>query len=173
MNWSNEPATETQLGRLRQLGYCADCPLTKAEAANLIKLFEPLPDTEAGEAEMPSAARHAAYALRLTVEHTRRALAEAPQDQAQRLQQSLTSAIAKRQEFWKDTCRNPVRMQSRSAPVVDLYMKYGCRFVAPTPEQVQEVLNALDRASPLWDRDHPELFYQTLELNFAELLRRT
>jgi hypothetical protein len=37
---------------------------------------------------------------------------------------------------------------------------------------VQVVLEALDAAMPLWDRDHPELFYQALELNFPQLVRR-
>ena len=39
-------------------------------------------------------------------------------------------------------------------------------------EQVQEVLDALDSALPVWDREHPELFYQTLELNFPQLVKR-
>ena len=40
MNWSSEPATESQLSRLRVFGYLADCPLTKGEAASLIKELE-------------------------------------------------------------------------------------------------------------------------------------
>jgi hypothetical protein len=62
-------------------------------------------------------------------------------------------------------------MQARSASTLDLYMKHGCRFVTPTHEQVQEILDALDVASPFWDRDNAEIFYQTLELNFPELVR--
>jgi hypothetical protein len=31
------------------------------------------------------------------------------------------------------------------------------------------VLTALDAAVPAWETLHPELFYQTLELNFPEL----
>jgi hypothetical protein len=37
---------------------------------------------------------------------------------------------------------------------------------------VQEILDALDSAMPAWEREHPALFYQTLELNFPHLLRR-
>jgi len=37
--------------------------------------------------------------------------------------------------------------------------------------QVQSILEALDSALPAWDRDSPEMFYRTLELNFPELLR--
>jgi hypothetical protein len=37
--------------------------------------------------------------------------------------------------------------------------------------QVQHILDALDAALPNWEREHPDLFYKTLELNFPELLR--
>ncbi len=86
-------------------------------------------------------------------------------------QPDLGAALAKRQEFWMDTCRDPGKMQAASPEILDLYMKHGCRFLAPTHGQVQEIFDALDSAMPAWDRDHPELFYQTLELNFRELLR--
>jgi hypothetical protein len=173
MTWSNEPATEIQLSRLRQLGYSTGCPLTKGEAAYLIKILEEHTETDhgGGLAQQQQIAKHMAYALRLAIEHTRRALAEAAADQIDRLRQSLAQAIAKRREFWTDTCRDMAQMHARCAPVMDLYMKYGCRCVPPAPGQVQEVLDALDAASPAWDRDNVELFYQTLELNFPELVR--
>src|SRR6266436_5551663 len=160
MNWSNEPATEGQLSRLKQLGYSADCSLTKGEAAYLITVLgereEPQGAAESGPGQR--FAKHFAYALRLTIEHTRRALAEVPSDQSERLQHSLASAIARRREFWIDTCREMAQRHACSAPVMDLYMKYGCRCVPPAPGQVQEVLDALDAASPAWDRDNLELF---------------
>ena len=56
--------------------------------------------------------------------------------------------------------------------VLELYQKHGCRFAVPSRQQVQDVLDALDAAMPVWEKEHPELFYQTLELNFPELLRR-
>jgi hypothetical protein len=63
-------------------------------------------------------------------------------------------------------------MQAACGQVLDFYRKYGCQFEAPSHKHVQEVLSALDPAVPAWDRDHPELFYQTLELNFPELKKR-
>jgi hypothetical protein len=173
MTWSNEPAMEIQISRLRQLGYSTDCPLTKGEAAYLIKILEEHTETQGvgGPAQEQHIAKHMAYALRLAIEHTRRALAEAATDQTDRLKHSLAQAIAKRREFWTDTCRDMPQMHARCAPVMDLYMKYGCRCVPPSPGQVQEVLDALDAAAPAWDRDNVELFFQTLELNFPELLR--
>jgi len=52
-----------------------------------------------------------------------------------------------------------------------LYRQHGCCFSAPSPQQVQEIQDALDSALPGWSGDHPELFYRTLELNFPGLLR--
>ena len=131
MTWSSEPATESQVGRLRQFGYDTGCPLTKGEASYLIKVLEQQPETQAAAKDKAGQeiVQHVAYALRLSIEH------------------------------------------ARSAPVLGLYMKYGCRFVPPTHDQVQEVLDALDAASPVWDLDNTQLFYQTLELNFPELVR--
>lgn len=78
-----------------------------------------------------------------------------------------------RQEFWVDTCREITQMHGTCRHAIDLYRKFGCRFCEPTHAQVNEVLGALDAAMPEWDRLHPELFYQTLELNFPELVRHS
>jgi hypothetical protein len=77
---------------------------------------------------------------------------------------------AKRQEFWLDTCRGVAHVHSGCAQVQHLYRKHGCRFTLPTLEQVRGILDALDRAMPKWESEHPELFYQTLELSFPELV---
>jgi hypothetical protein len=81
-------------------------------------------------------------------------------------------AAPDRQEFWMDTCRETTHMHMGTKPVIDLYRQYGCRFCEPTHAQVQGILDALDSAMPQWERTHPELFFQTLELNFPELVRR-
>ena len=81
-------------------------------------------------------------------------------------------AASERQEFWADTCREITQMRVGSKKVIDLYRRYGCRFCEPTHDQTQHVLMALDSAMPAWEEQHPELFYQTLELNFPELVRR-
>lgn len=78
-----------------------------------------------------------------------------------------------RQEFWVDTCREITHMHGTCKQTIDLYRKFGCRFCEPTRDQVSEVLTALDAAMPQWDTLHPELFYQTLELNFPELVRHS
>ena len=81
-------------------------------------------------------------------------------------------APPQRLEFWVDTCREITQMRQASKQAIDLYRKFGCRFCEPTHAQVEEVLQALDSALPQWEKAHPELFYQTLELNFPELVRR-
>jgi hypothetical protein len=77
---------------------------------------------------------------------------------------------ARRQEFWLDTCRGVSHIQLVCAQVQELYRKHGCRFAEPTLQQVGGILDALDGAMPKWESEHPELFFQTLELSFPELV---
>ncbi len=87
------------------------------------------------------------------------------------LRKDAEAARSQRQQFWMDTCREARQRKSSSPQVLELYQTQGCRFSAPTAEQVQEILDALDSALPHWEQEHPELFYQTLQLNFPELVR--
>jgi hypothetical protein len=173
MNWTEQPATECQVTHLRQLGYAPGHPLTKGEAAQLISDFEENPGAARSLAETGAGAttKEEAHALRARVETARRAVAESKGDQAENAKSELVLAVAKRQLFWVNTCREPSQMQAPSPRVFELYRNHGCSFVAPTQAQAQEILDALDAAMPLWDRDYPQLFYQTLELNFPELRR--
>ena len=111
-----------------------------------------------------------AHKLRASVEAAHRALAANPN--GPNIRADATGSAHGRQEFWLDTCREVKEMRIGSVPVLELYQMQGCRFFPPNHEQVQELLDALDSAMALWDRDHPELFYQTLELNFPHLVRR-
>lgn len=173
MNWTDQPATECQISHLRQLGYAPDHPLTKGEAAHLISDFEANPEAALTFAEsgVHVTTKKEAYALRATVETAKRFVAEDKGEQAERAKGEFGLAVAKRQMFWVNTCRDPAQMQSPSPQVFDLYRNHGCRYIAPTQEQAQEILDALDAAMPFWDKDYPQLFYQTLELNFPELRR--
>jgi hypothetical protein len=173
MNWTNEPATENQLSHRRQFGYEPDHRLMKGEAAHLIQDFEQHPERQNAWAEtgIRETTKHEAQRLRAEVEEARRAVAQADPDRRDALEHDFALAVARRQEFWMDTGRDPTEMRARSAQVFDLYMKHGCRFFAPGREQVQETLEALDSAMACWESERPELFYQTVELNFRELLR--
>jgi hypothetical protein len=176
MDWENEPATWKQLKYLKQHGYKPDRHLTKTAAAELITRMGGQLTVEA-PAPPPAPVLHQlpnqdAYQLRTAVEQGLKAVSDARRESIHTAEQNLAIAISKRQMFWIDTCRDPTRMQAACGQVLELYRKYGCRFEAPSNKQVQEVLSALDAAIPCWDRDHPALFYKTLELNFPELVKR-
>ena len=143
MKWTDERATENQV---------------KAQA--------PLAGSATGEVT-----KYEAYSLRAAVEDAKRAVAQAGKDATQNFRRDLALAVAKRQELWVNTCSDVEKMCVVSVEARDLHKQYGCRFAAPTAQQVQDIFDALDSAMPFWDRDQPELFYRTLELNFPELLR--
>ncbi len=217
----DEPATEQQLRRLKELGFAPANPLTVTEAARLIRQYQRSP-LRAGEpakavvstgpvstnlekpppgrnavpgtpiasftpsrASRPPAAqclsltekdiskstRQQAAGLRAAAEKAKLTMATTPN--APNVRADFAVATTRRQEFWVDTCRDSREMQIGSVQVFELYQNYGCRFfAAPTREQAQIIFDALDAATPSWDHDHPELFYQTLELNFPDLVRR-
>ncbi|HLH52125.1 MAG TPA: hypothetical protein VKY92_00700 [Verrucomicrobiae bacterium] len=86
--------------------------------------------------------------------------------------QGRPAGLLEREEFWADTCREIPQMQHPSPAILDLYRRYGCRFCTPGRQQIQDILSALDPAVPSWEKEHPELFYQTLELNYPEMVKR-
>jgi hypothetical protein len=99
--------------------------------------------------------------------------ADEPGNEGKAGQADAAVGLLEREGFWADTCREATQMQHQSKPAMamELYRKYGCRFCQPERQQIQYVLNALDAAVPGWEKEHPELFYQTLELNYPELVR--
>ena len=194
MYWEDEPATEQQLTHLKNAGCAVARPLTRTEAARLIREYKknparalsmvtaqptalreerpaPSKSTPApAQSSFSDSTRMHTYHLRAAAEKARQSLALNPE--APNVRADAHSTSSGRREFWLDTCRDVKQMRIASMPVFELYQRLGCRFFAPTADQVQVVLEALDAAMPLWDRDHPELFYQALELNFPQLVRR-
>jgi len=177
MNWKDEPATEMQISRLRQLGCLPERPLTKGEAAHLISHHDvtfvkqsntptsAVPETTGTHAQFDACQlREAVESARCTVQ------AKKTEEKGEG---ALDSALARRQRFWMDTCCEAAQMQARCPEVMELHMKLGCQYVEPTREQTQEILDALDMALPAWEKEHPELFYQTMELNFPELRKHS
>ncbi len=86
-------------------------------------------------------------------------------------QRDYQQAARARQKFWRDTGLDPSPGFAPSKAATRLHSEHGRRFFAPSCEQVQYILEALDAALPDWDAQFPQLFYQTLELNFPDLLR--
>jgi hypothetical protein len=112
-----------------------------------------------------------AYELRQSVARAKAELASAVNGHREVWQYELDLALGLRQQFWTDTCREVREMRAVSKQVLHLNVHHGHRFYPPSSWQVQHILDALDAASDTWDRDYPELFYETLELNFRELRR--
>jgi hypothetical protein len=177
MDATNDPATENQLAILRQqFHYEPDHVLTRIEAAHLIgdlRRRKEHPTAPPQQRIGSSILERDSQRFGLAVQNAKQALAVATISRRAEFERLLTEAMRKRQDFWMDTCRDPMQMQSHASEVWDLYMKYGCRFVTPARPQVQEVLDALDSALLDWEKNHAELFFRTLELNFPGLLRHS
>ncbi len=194
MDWPDEPATEQQVDQLKKLGYMIARPLTLTQAASLIRQYKkgpprpvspapPQPEvppagSSAGKPGLPAApAREGGGEMSRTQGRPLQAQSEPPAHfklaRPETTPPAAEAAAAKavRVEFWLDTFREVKEMRVGSAQVYELRQKHGCRFLLPSSEQVRDLLDALDAAMPLWDKEHPEVFYQTLQLNFPDLTR--
>ncbi len=196
MDWKEEPASNQQLLLLQQYGFVPTCPLTVTQAARLIRQYSKRPVSAAPKQSGPGsaaaraapvqpglplqahiqaealsqAARTHVYNLRLAVLAAAHTLKENPDRPGVRA--DLHATLAARQQFWWDTCRDHREMVGASEHAQEFCRHFGARFFTPPWEAVQEVLDALDGAVPGWDKNHPELFYETLKLNFPSLLRQ-
>jgi hypothetical protein len=183
MDWTDGPATIKQLRFLERHGFKPGHPLTKTEASDMIRRFGGQPEEFCGTASPhapaataapPVGAAHtgqAPHGFGIAVLEAKSSLADADARSLTSRQQAVAAAVDRRQQFWLDTCRECAQMQFACHSVMELYQKHGCLFFTPTPAQVQEILDALDSAMPLWDRDRPDVFFQTLSLNFPQLLK--
>lgn len=171
MQLTDEPATEMQISTLRKFGYQPDHPLSRGEAAQILMNYQHAPAPVPPEATPPHLTPHHPHYLRKCVEEVKLRLRQASPDIRDAVEQEYQSAVSMRQEFWIDTCREMTQMQLAWPEIRSLYQVQGCRFATPNREQTQEVLDALDAALTSWDKDYPQIFYQTLELNFPQLLQ--
>jgi hypothetical protein len=147
-------------------------PVGPGNTEILIKPASPAPGRSAAPAVAPGGRLpQTAEACRIWVEQARLALQAVENQTQERLEVGLEAALRHRQQFWIDTCREVMEMRFASPQVLELHRIHGCRFCPPSTAQAQYILDALDAALQFWDRDHPGLFYQTLELNFPEVLR--
>jgi len=189
MDWPDEPASEQQVIHLRRLGVAATPNLTMTEAARLIRQCQrnlhqtpsgtnsysranssPASSTPPGKADSVQP-REPSLAPRFhqTTVRAKRLIPMAPV--ATCAPADLAAARVRRVDFWLDTCRDMREMVVGNVQVYQLHHDYGHRLFAPTREQAEEILDALDTALPSWDKEHPELFYKTLELNYPDLIR--
>jgi hypothetical protein len=151
--WRDEPATEKQVDFLRRFGWRPDGPLTKGQASDLIEQFQG--DEGRREILWQNDAKEEAYRLHSEVEAAR---SDPDLD--------LQDAIQVRLDWWLSVFNVG---ECGSQLGLDLWESYAKHFDPPTPEQAQAILSGLDEASPNWDKEHPRLFFETLELNHPEL----
>src|SRR5262245_26720210 len=130
MNWTDGPATWKQLKYLSHHGYKPDHVLTKTEASQLIRKFGGNPETLVVRQEsvaVDNAEQETTHHLRTVVEAAKQALLKSGSGKNEKLQQDLTSAIAKRLEFWLDTCRDIRKTFVAGKQALDLFQKHGSR----------------------------------------------
>lgn len=120
--------------------------------------------------EISESARMHVHRLRQEVVQARATYVVSPE--GANVRADMFARTTSRRRFWLDTCRDAREMQVGSLQVMEFHQNYGAGFFAPTEEQVQMLLDALDEMASTWDRDHPELFYEALKLNFPGLVRQ-
>ena len=180
MSWDTEPATEKQLAYLKMFGYVPENPLSKSAAHDLIDQFEE--DPERREIRRQNQKRESdAYELELRellafylhrdCDDAARKLENAPDKFKREATAKLKSCKKSRLDFWKNSINCDERL-SECYQGFMFYRQWGCQFKTPSAEKIQAILDALDSKLPTWDKDNPKLFYETLEINFPELLRK-
>ena len=171
MNWREEPATEKQIKYLAGFGYVTDRPLSKGEASDLISKFSADRDEAEQERSFEEDQKHRAFRIHQQLEESLGELAKAQRGEIRDWKEDVVALTRARIDFWKNTFRDIVDLEDFCEQTVNLSTDFGYRFKMPTTKQIQSILDALDKAWPVWDQDKPQLFFETLELNFPELLR--
>lgn len=178
MDWQTQPATEKQLDYLAVFGFITDKPLTKKEASELLTQFEENPLMEEIKLEnfqkrdlqqMEEDEKNAAYVLHQIFDSAKEELEHAIHGEKTDALEEYKDALKNRIEFWKDTCRQ-ADCTCEWEQAMNLNEKYGYRFKVPSTKQITPILEALDAKAPTWDKDYPYIFFETLEINFPELL---
>ena len=142
-------------------------PKLRMECEEYEKAFEKKcdagdPETEEEEIEHWEANKRVEDA-EMRVEAAEQAIEDAKDD--------LANAKESRVFFWEATITNEAGYEY-CPQYYDLHHDYGYRFKVPTKKQIQSILDAQDAASATWDTEMPEVFFETLELNFPKLRRK-
>jgi multidrug efflux pump subunit AcrA (membrane-fusion protein) len=102
-----------------------------------------------------------------------------PPDYVNDAQDELKNCVALRNNFWKSTFSKYGAVMIDSADLIDyvdtidrLHDQFGRYFKTPTNKQISGILDALDKASPDWDKKEPHAFYATLKASFSNALRK-
>jgi hypothetical protein len=94
-------------------------------------------------------------------------------------QNELKACIALRNNFWKSTFSKYGAVMIDTDELIDyadtidrLHDQFGRFFETPTNKQISDILDALDKASPDWDRREPHAFYATLKKSFPDAVKK-
>jgi hypothetical protein len=117
-------------------------------------------------------------AIKNEIEEIEATLGDYPSD-LNDAQEELKSNLSLRSNFWKSTFSPMGAVMVDSSDLIDyadnidrLHDQYGRFFKIPTNKQISDILEALDKASPDWDKREPHAFYATLKASFPEGIRK-
>lgn len=167
-DWETMPATDKQLAYLQLFGYTPEGSLSKKQANDMIDAFSE--DPERCRIRNENQERQAAEynkRRRANLAHYLHLDCEAA---AKESKSELRHAKKVRLDFWKDTFDLGERLNEAHQTYI-FNEQYGCRFKMPSAQQIQAILDALDKHSETWDLEYPHAFYSTAETNFPELVR--
>lgn len=85
--------------------------------------------------------------------------------------EELNDAVKYRVEFWKDTFRDNPEEFSEAGGTLNAH--YGQFLKVPTNKEVSEILEALDRQMPGWDKGHAPSFFSTYQATFPDRLKQS
>jgi hypothetical protein len=178
----NDPVTENQKDYLRSFGITAKEGLTKGEASDLIDRAKDDP----AALETRNKLQLAKYEEQRTREaefpsyHLKQMIASAAKD-LEEAKDELTYQAGLRIKFWKATFPSgggrPLDIDDWEGlgdydEIIDRYSELGRRFKVPTNKQISDILAALDRDAPDWDKTEPERFYSSLAASFPDTVRK-
>jgi hypothetical protein len=95
-------------------------------------------------------------------------------------QTELKDARSDRIGFWKATFKEDWILSDEESRLIDfadtidsLHATYGRYFKIPTNKEVIDILEALDKASPDWDKREPHAFYTALKATVPDCTRKS
>jgi hypothetical protein len=116
---------------------------------------------------------------KLDLENAQSELADFP-GELEDAQRELKDARSSRIGFWKATFKEDWILSDEESRLIDfadtidsLYARYGRYFKIPTNKEVIDILEALDKASPDWDKREPHAFYAALKATVPNCTRKS
>lgn len=117
-------------------------------------------------------------AIKSEIEEVEATLGDYPSD-LEEPQEELKCNLSLRSNFWKSTFSPMGAVMVDSSDLIDyadtidrLHDQFGRFFKIPTNKQISDILEALDKASPDWDKKEPHAFYAKLKASFPDALRK-